>query len=87
MNLSQIKLKLFEVKVSNPTAIDHLGAHIGDNMPKLDTLLEYRENLYICGETIDQATKFLAKHKIHAVIIKELDILLDAREETLEANK
>lgn len=81
MNLSDIKLKLFEVRITDVILHDCYGRHLGSKSTtdKDEHVREYKEKFYIIGECISEITNFLDKHKIEAVSITKLDIVLDAR--------
>lgn len=80
MNLSEVKLKLFEVRVTNIIIHDAYGRHIGNGRPEVGNR-EYKEKLYIAGESISQVSYFLDTHGLKPVSITEIDILLNAKEE------
>jgi len=79
MNLTEVRMKLFKVKVSEIAVQDAFGIHIGDNLPTRnpDVPLHIIKNIYIAGVNVKDAVDFLSKHKIDISAIEEVSILLN----------
>ena len=80
MNITDIKLRVFEVTVTKPSIVDAYGEHIGDNLPTDGPGLftKFRDKLHVAGYSMTQVANLLSIHKIQAINIKDLDILLNA---------
>ena len=92
MNLPNIKLKLFEVKVKNTIYNEAFRKHVGDCLPNDKSIMEYtgykeeyieleyaqKKEIFVIGKSLGQVASLLESLSIKAHQITELDIILDA---------
>ena len=77
MNLSEVRTKLYKVKISNIPSQDEFGIHIGDNMPPRDFKMPIPsiDDLYVAGKDTKDAVDFLTSHNINILQIEEVSVL------------